>query len=128
MESLLLHQMIKSLKKNQVFVFGSNMLGSHGGGAARQAKEQFGAEDGIWNGMTGQSYAIPTLGKRFEKLPLSLICSYLSEFADYTSEHTDKEFLLTPIGTGIAGFTLEEIKSILPKFTSNVIFTDSWNE
>lgn len=118
--------MITELKENQVFVFGSNMNGAHGGGAARTAHEKFGAVWGIWNGITGQSYAIPTLGKKLEKLPLSLIQSYLNELTEYAIENPNKEFLLTPIGTGIAGFSFAEINSILPELPPNVIKVGDW--
>lgn len=113
--------MINSLKPNQVFVFGSNLLGNHAGGAARQAKESFGAKDGIPYGFQGQSFAIPTLDENMQKLPLSTIEQYLKWFVLDAKLESKKEFLLTAIGTGIAGFTQEEIDSIMPILPSNVI-------
>lgn len=120
--------MIKELRSDQVFVFGSNILGAHGGGAARQAQESFGAVSGIGFGRQGQSYAIPTLDHNYQKLPLETIKHYLYELREYAYMNPKEEFLLTPIGTGIAGFTLEEIKSILPKrLPENIILVGKWD-
>lgn len=59
---------ITKLKENQIFVFGSNLNGNHAGGAARLAKDSFGAQDGVGEGMTGQSYAFPTLDTNMKKV------------------------------------------------------------
>lgn len=119
--------MIKELRYDQVFVFGSNILGSHGGGAAKQALDSFGAINGIGFGRQGQSYAIPTLDHNFEKLPLEVIKHYLHELREYAHMNPKEEFLLTPIGTGIAGFSFEEIKSILPsRLPENIKLVGNW--
>ena len=52
---------IDVLEKGEIFVFGSNLAGHHMGGAARAAHKKFCAEWGIGVGLTGQSYAIPTM-------------------------------------------------------------------
>lgn len=112
--------MINSLKQNQVFVFGSNTNGYHNGGAAKQAVE-WGAIYGIGVGRQGQTYAIPTLGSDFTKLPLETITYHLLKLVCDASQEPQTEFLLTKIGTGIAGFTEEEIESIMPTLPSNII-------
>lgn len=43
-----------------VFVFGSNPGGVHGAGAAKTARDMFGAQTGVGEGMTGNAYALPT--------------------------------------------------------------------
>lgn len=111
--------MITKLESNQIFVFGSNVAGTHGGGAAYQALS-FGAIPGIGWGRQGQTYAIPTLDSNMEKLPLESIQIYLEQFAEYARLNQSLTFLLTAIGTGIAGFTVDEIKDILPGFPINV--------
>ena len=116
-----LNSMITELKPNQIFVFGSNLGGKHGGGAARQALESFGAYYSKGVGRQRQSYAIPTLDSNLERLPLEIISLYLWDFDDYAQTHPELEFLLTKIGTGIAGFTPQEMESIMPNFPSNVI-------
>ncbi len=95
---------ITHLRPNQVFVFGSNIHGMHAGGAARIANQQFGAEWGVGVGMTGQCYAIPTM-----EGGIDYIKKYVDDFIDYAAHHPEKEFLVTRIACGIAGFTPDEI-------------------
>ena len=95
---------ITHLQPNQVFVFGSNIHGCHGGGAARVANQQFGAEWGVGVGMTGQCYAIPTM-----EGGVDYIKGYVDEFIAYAAQHPEKEFLVTRIACGIAGFRPSEI-------------------
>ena len=95
---------IQELKENQIFVFGSNMNGNHAGGAARLAVEKFGAIMGQAEGLQGQSYAIPTLDKDMEKVTEEELITYLGNLRNFANEHPEKEFLLTAIRTGIAGF------------------------
>lgn len=93
------HDNITSLRPNQIFVFGSNLQGAHGGGAARAAYNHFGAIWGQGVGLQGQSYAIPTM-----QGPVSTIKPYVDEFIDFARRHPEYEFLVTRIGCGIAGF------------------------
>ena len=95
---------IQELKENQIFVFGSNMNGNHAGGAARLAVEKFGAIMGKAEGIQGRSYAIPTLDKDMQKVTEEDLVVFLGNFGNYANEHPEKEFFLTAIGTGIAGF------------------------
>ncbi len=101
-------QWIDSLKENEVFVFGSNLAGMHGGGAARIARLRFGAVMGQGVGMQGQSYAIPTM-----QGGVDTIRPYVDDFIAYARQHPDQHFLVTPIGCGIAGF---DPKDIAPLF------------
>ena len=102
--------LVVSLKPNEVFVFGSNIAGFHGGGAARAAYKKFGAIWGHGVGMQGQSYAIPTMQGGVET-----IAPYVDEFIEYAMNHPDKRFLVTEIGCGIAGFAPEEIAPLFAK-------------
>ena len=95
---------ITSLQPNEIFVFGSNLAGMHGGGAARTARLYFGAVLGNGDGPQGQSYAIPTMQGGVET-----IRPYVDKFIDYAKAHPEQTFLVTPIGCGIAGFTPDEI-------------------
>ena len=99
--------MITSLKENQVFVFGSNLQGHHAGGAARQAYDNFGAEWGVGVGLTGQSYAIPTMQGDIENIAL-----YIKQFIEFARLTPQYEYLVTPIGTGIAGYSIEEMNEV----------------
>lgn len=91
---------ITSLEPNQVFVFGSNLDGFHGGGAAAAALRHFGAIWGQGVGLQGQSYAIPTMHGGVEE-----IRPYVDEFIEFARVHPELTFLVTRIGCGIAGFT-----------------------
>ena len=105
---------IDDLQENQVFVFGSNLAGMHGGGAARVARLRFGAVMGKGVGMQGRSYAIPTM-----QGGTKTIRQYVNDFIAYAKEHPELTFLVTPIGCGIAGFEPEDIAPLFEK-ASNV--------
>lgn len=117
---------ISSLKPNEIFVFGSNLAGMHGGGAARTARLYFGAVMGNGDGPQGQSYAIPTMQGGVETIK-----PYVDKFITYAKSHPEQTFLVTPIGCGIAGFMPEDIA---PLFTDainveNIHLPQSfWNE
>lgn len=109
---------ITDLKEDEVFVFGSNLKGMHGGGAARVAYDKFGAVWGQGVGMQGQSYAIPTMHGGTD-----VIKPYVDEFIEYAKQHPEKKFLVTPIGCGIAGFSESEIA---PLFKDAVNLENVW--
>ena len=121
---------IESLKPNQVFVFGSNANGHHIGGAARQAYDHFGAIWGQAGGMQGQSYGIITLDENMQKVPLDYIGRQLQALNLQAKAMPKKEFLLTLIGCGIAGFSIEEIKSesIKIDWNDNVVVPDEFKD
>jgi hypothetical protein len=104
---------IKELKRNEVFVFGSNANGHHGGGAARCALDYFHAEWGKGEGMTGQCYAIPTLDKNMRKVDPFALLQSLKAFVRYAKTHQDKVFLVTKIGCGIAGWSESGVARLL---------------
>ena len=95
---------ISELKENEIFVFGSNLGGFHGGGAARAAHMRFGAIWGQGVGLQGRSYAIPTMHGGVD-----VIQPYVDEFISFAQSHPDLKFLVTRIGCGIAGFTAADI-------------------
>ena len=95
---------ISELKPGEIFVFGSNLAGKHGGGAARYAYEKFGAVWGEGVGLHGQTYAIPTMQGGVET-----IRPFVDQFIAFAMQHPELTFLVTRIGCGIAGFTDEEI-------------------
>ena len=109
---------ITSLAVNEIFVFGSNLAGFHGGGAARVAHQRFGAVWGQGVGLQGQSYAIPTMQGGVET-----IRPYVDEFIVFARQHPELTFLVTRIGCGIAGFTDEDIAPLFKEAlgTDNII-------
>ena len=104
MEKRVSSNFIKELAENEIFVFGSNLRGMHGGGAARVAMEEFGAEWGVGVGRTGQTYAIPTMHGGVDAIK-----PYVDEFVEYAKAHPELRFLVTRVGCGIAGFRDEDI-------------------
>lgn len=105
-----------------VFVFGSNLAGRHGAGAALYAANNLGAEYGVAAGPTGKAYALPTKDKNLRVLPLSEIQLYVNNFFAYARANPDKSFLFTAVGTGLAGYKPSEIASLLPEKVPENVF------
>ena len=116
---------ISKLNPNEIFVFGSNLAGMHGGGAAWIAYERFGAIMGQGVGLQGQSYAIPTMQGGVETIK-----PYVDEFIEFASKHPEYKFLVTKIGCGIAGFRVEEIAPLFAEAIDmdNVILPEDFVE
>lgn len=117
--------MISALREDEVFVFGSNLEGMHGGGAARVARQRFGAIMGQGVGLQGQSYAIPTMQGGVET-----IRPYVDEFIAFAKQHPELFFYVTRIGCGIAGFTDEEIAPLFAGAAGveNICLPAGWAE
>ena len=100
---------ITDLKSNEVFVFGSNLGGFHGAGAARLAKENWGAKMGVGFGPTGQTFAIPSKDEHIQTMSVKAISPYVKSFIDHAESHPNQTFLVTEIGCGLAGHDVEDI-------------------
>jgi hypothetical protein len=98
---------------NVIFVFGSNLAGHHGGGAAREALEKWGAVYGQGEGLQGSSFAIPTKDENLRTLSLTEIELGVSRFIRFARSRPDLSFPVTAIGCGLAGL---DPKDILPMF------------
>ena len=118
-------EMINRLAPDEVFVFGSNLGGFHGGGAARAAHKLFGAVWGQGVGLQGQSYAIPTMQGGVETIK-----PYVDEFIEFAKSRPDLFFYVTRIGCGIAGFRDEEIAPLFEDALTlgNVALPKSFHE
>ena len=103
---------VTKLPLNTIFVFGANLAGIHGAGAALVAKQKFGAVQGLGVGLNGNSYAIPTKDSNIKTLPLIEIQKYIDNFLLFCKNNPDKNFFLTKIGCGLAGYKEEEICSL----------------
>ena len=116
-------EFITSLQPNEIFVFGSNLKGMHGGGAAYAAYRKFGAIMGQGVGLQGQSYAIPTMQGGVET-----IRPYVDEFIAFAKEHQELTFLVTRIGCGIAGFTDADISPLFEQAhdVPNIVLPPGW--
>ena len=104
-----------------IFVFGSNLAGRHGAGAAKFAVQHHGAIYGKGWGLQGKSFAIPTKDANIKTLPLSSIKAYVDMFKEYAQENPELTFQLTPIGCGLAGYTYEDIGPMFKNSPSNVV-------
>lgn len=109
---------------SDIFVFGSNLAGIHGAGAAEYAYRELGAQWGIGEGLTGQCYAIPTKDAGIQTLPLWFIAERVGVFLSVAREHSNLTFKVTPIGTGLAGYTREEIAPMFKGAPENCYFED----
>lgn len=96
--------------KKEVFVFGSNLQGIHTVGAARFAIDKGIADEGQIEGPSknGKGYAIPTESDR-QKLSLTEIKDYIQKFFEYVKANKDTKFLVTKLGTGYAGYQVQDI-------------------
>jgi predicted NAD-dependent protein-ADP-ribosyltransferase YbiA (DUF1768 family)/alkylated DNA repair dioxygenase AlkB len=118
---------ITSLKENEVFVFGSNIEGRHGKGAALTAKNKFGAKYGQAEGLQGQSYAIITkdLNKGERSISLDRIHEQLSEFVGYAEKNPNITFYVTKLGSSLAGYTELEIKKLFKDINNEEIIPNN---
>ena len=116
-------EFVTQLAPGEIFVFGSNLRGMHGGGAAYVAYRRFGAIMGQGVGLQGSSYAIPTMQGGVETIK-----PYVDEFIDFAREHPELTFLVTRIGCGIAGFQDEEIAPLFKAahLLDNVVLPEGW--
>lgn len=117
---------ILKLKDNEIFVFGSNMAGIHGAGAALFAKKLFGAKQGVGYGLVGKTFAIPTKDQHIRTLPLSKVKQYVDSFLIEAKNLPDLIFLVTRIGCGLAGFKDEQIAPLFKDSTDNVLLPEQW--
>ena len=94
---------------DSIFVFGSNLAGIHGAGAAKAALQSFGACFGVGEGLMAKSYAIPTKDEDIESLPFARVVEAVNTFISFAKANPQKKFWMTRIGCGLAGFRDEDI-------------------
>lgn len=109
-----------------IFVFGSNLAGRHGAGAALCALREYGAEYGVGVGRTGHAYAIPTKDRYLHRLELAEIEGYVCDFLEYAKRHFELKFNVTRIGCGLAGYTDTDIAPMFRDAPRNCMLPDEW--
>lgn len=109
-----------------IFVFGSNLAGRHGAGAAQYALANHGAQYGNGKGPQGESYAIPTKNHKLRPLPLKEIEMYVVAFLTWAECTPDKTFFVTAIGTGYAGYSHIDIAPMFKRAPKNCILPKEW--
>lgn len=112
----------------KIFVFGSNLKGVHGRGAALAALNEHGAEWGVGEGRTGEAYAIPTKTTPYKGRTLQQIRLSVMVFLDYAQAHPELEFQVTKIGTGLAGYTDEQMAPMFQNAPENCRFDPGWEK
>lgn len=108
------------MRPGSIFVFGSNLAGRHGKGAALAARQDHGAIYGQGEGLQGRSYAIPTKGYSLEVLPLEQISTSVRIFLGFAITHPEMHFTVTPIGCGLAGYSPAQIAPMFKDAPTNV--------
>lgn len=111
-----------------IFVFGSNLAGKHGRGAARYAFQHYAARYGDGEGRTGSAYAIPTKDEKLQSRPLGAIRLSVDKFIAYARANPHLTFEVTPIGTGYAGFKHAQIAPMFKDAPKNCQLPVQWNE
>ncbi len=105
----------------EIFVFGSNLAGRHGKGAALFAKQHHAAIQGQGAGLQGNAYGIPTKSATIKTLDLPDIEKHVADFIDFANAHPELSFRLTPIGCGLAGYQHRQIGPMFKGAPPNVV-------
>lgn len=109
-----------------IFVFGSNLAGRHGKGAALVAKERFGARVGIGRGRMGLSYGIPTKAADLSVLSFDVLSKEVDDFIAYAKQNSQLEFFVSRVGCGLAGYKDEVVAPLFLKAPTNCSFAEEW--
>jgi len=109
-----------------IFVFGSNLAGRHGRGAALFARQNHGAIYGRGYGLQGQSYAIPTKDHKLNRLPLESISAWVHVFVRFAEQHPHHAFNVTRIGCGLAGYQDHQIAPMFKDAPINCNLPEGW--
>jgi len=112
----------------KIFVFGSNLAGRHGKGAALDAKNLWDAEYGVGEGRTGRAYAIPTKDGNLKRRTLFQIGASVSKFKEYATAHPELTFFVTRIGCGLAGYKDDDIGPMFEGSPDNCELPPGWGQ
>tara|TARA_R110002126_G_C10057135_1_gene461071 strand:- start:55 stop:393 length:339 start_codon:yes stop_codon:yes gene_type:complete len=111
---------------NHIFVFGSNLAGRHGRGAALYARQHHGAVYGVGEGLSGNSYGIPTKDFNIQSRSLNEVTTSIYRFIDFAIEHPELTFEVTKVGCGLAGFTETQIAPLFKDAPTNCNLPEEW--
>lgn len=125
----------------KIFVFGSNLAGHHGRGAAWDAAVHHGALHRVGVGLSGNAYAIPTKDCDLQILDLGTIRRYVEQFVEYAKLYDalgsalswaggedDTAFKVTRIGCGLANYRDEQIAPFFRDCPPNCEFDEAWGK
>lgn len=111
---------------SDIFVFGSNLAGRHGAGAALYARNNRGAIYGKGFGLQGESFAIPTKDSNLRTLSLQQIAGYVASFLAFARTRPDLRFQVTAVGTGLAGYAHRDIAPMFKNAPANCRLPEEW--
>lgn len=111
---------------NAVLVFGSNLAGRHGAGAAATARTLYGAVLGVGEGLMNRSYALPTKDAQIRTRTLADIEASVAEFRRCVRDHPELLFVMTRVGCGLAGYTDAQIAPLFHDMPENVMLPLAW--
>jgi hypothetical protein len=111
-----------------IFVFGSNLKGIHGAGAARTACKEYGAQPGVGEGRTGRAYAIPTKDAPYQRRDIWKIRASIQNFLEYAKYHSELDFWVTRVGCGLAGYKDSDIAPSFADAPPNCQFDPAWKK
>jgi hypothetical protein len=114
------------MENKKIFVFGSNLAGRHGKGAALAAYREHGAVYGQGIGLQGNSYAIPTKDENLNTLPLHKIQRYVDNFVKFAVLNAEMKFEVTRVGCGLAGYEDDDIAPMFHNVPDNCILPVGW--
>lgn len=111
----------------EIFVFGSNRAGIHGAGAAKTARDVYGAELGMGEGKFGKSYALPTKDRDLKTLSILTVQLHVRKFIAYAKSRRGRyEFFITRVGCGLAGYSDADIAPMFAPPLGNCNYPESW--
>lgn len=113
-------------KADEVFVFGSNMAGRHGAGAAKAARDWYRAQNGVARGPTGGAWALPTKDANLRSLSIDEIREEVDYFLHQAESTPEIEFFVTRIGCGLAGYKDADIAPLFRGAPDNCSFAEEW--
>jgi hypothetical protein len=113
-------------ERDWVFVFGSNLAGRHGRGAAKVAVDDFGARYGAGRGHVGRSYALPTKDEKLNVLDLATIKGEVEAFICHARRAASKRHWVTRVGCGLAGYADAQIAPMFRAAPENCSFAREW--
>jgi hypothetical protein len=114
------------MSDDAVFVFGSNLSGRHGRGAAMHAREHYGAVYGKGVGLQGRSYAIPTKDHALRAIPLDQIAHYVGRFIEFANQNPEMTFQVTRVGCGLAGYSDKQMAPLFIGAPKNCQLPEEW--
>ncbi len=111
-----------------ILVFGSNLSAIHGGGAAALAERKYGASRKIAEGLSGNSYALPTKDEEIETLPLDDIKGRVKTFLKFARANPGEDIFMTRVGCVLAGYKDHQIAPMFKGAPTNINFPEEWEE